>query len=90
MKINLGDQIYKWRQKLDDMGVANKSKKLICKGMGMVLNHKALYNAGTSMAHLLNGMPDAIVECKINPWAYGHKMMKFPKKPFHKQFKNEQ
>lgn len=90
MKINLGDQIYKWRQNLDDMGVANKSKKLICKGMGMVLNHKALYNAGTSMAHLLNGMPDAITECKINPWAYGHKMMKFPKKPFHKQFNNEQ
>jgi L-lactate dehydrogenase complex protein LldF len=27
------------------------------------------------------------MNCGLNPWAEGHKMMEFPKKPFHKLFK---
>ena len=84
VKINLGEQIYMWRQKLDSLGVANKEKKMICKGLDMVFNHPSLYNAGTSLAHILNSMPSWLLENSLNPWAYGHKMMKFPKKPFHK------
>lgn len=86
VKVDLGDQIYKWRQKLDEFGTANKQKKMICKGMKLALENTPLYNAGTSMLHLLNGMPDSLVNCKVNPWAYGHKTMKFPRKPFHKLF----
>ncbi len=87
VKINLGEQIYMWRQKLDSLGVANKEKKMICKGLDMVFNHRSLYNAGTSLAHILNSMPSWLLENSLNPWAYGHKMMKFPKKPFHKVIK---
>lgn len=86
VKVDLGDQIYKWRQKLDDFGTANKQKKLMCKGMKAALENTPLYNTGTSMLHLLNSMPDALVNCRLNPWAYGHKTMKFPKQPFHKIF----
>ena len=73
-----------WRQKLDSLGVANKEKKMICKGLDMVFNHPSLYNAGTSLTHILNSMPSWLLENSLNPQAYGHKMMKFPKKPFHK------
>lgn len=86
MKIDLGDQIYKWRQTLDGFKAANSEKKGMCMAMKFVFDHKGIYNAGTSMAHLVNHIPDAIVNCRLNPWAYGHKMMKFPKKPFHRIF----
>lgn len=87
VKIDLGDQIYKWRQKLDSFGTANPQKKLICKGMKLALGNKAVYNAATSAAHLANHVPSALMNCRLNPWAEGHEMMKFPKKPFHKLFK---
>lgn len=85
-KVDLGDQIYKWRQKLDDYGTANKQKKMMCKGMKVALENTPIYNMGTSMLHFANSLPDGMVNCKLNPWAYGHKTMKFPKKPFHKIF----
>lgn len=87
VKINLGEQLYLWRQKLDGMGVANKEKKRMCSAMGAVLSRPSLYNALTSMAHLANLVPGFIMHSSLNPWAYGHKMMKFPSKPFHKQIK---
>lgn len=83
VKINLGDKIYHWRQKLDNFGTANKEKKLMCKGMKTLFNHPALYNMATGMLSMANHIPDSIMHCRLNPWAEGHKMMKFPKKPFH-------
>ena len=90
VKIDLGDQIYKWRQQLDDFGTANKQKKMMCKGMSMLFEHPALYNTATSLSPIANVMPSFIMECGLNPWAEGHKMMKFPKKPFHKIIKDNQ
>ena len=29
------------------------------------------------------------MNCSLNPWAEGHDMMKFPKKPFHSIIKEE-
>ncbi|MBD5355606.1 MAG: lactate utilization protein [Bacteroides sp.] len=84
-KVDLGTQIYKWRQVLDSYGVANKEKKMMVKGMDLIYDHPSLYNAATACAHFLNGM-EPLVNNGLNPWAYAHKMMKFPKKPFHKQF----
>lgn len=89
VKIDLGDQIYKWRQQLDDFGTANKQKKMMCKGMSMLFNHPALYNTATTLSPIANIMPSFIMNCGLNPWAEGHKMMKFPKKPFHKIIKQE-
>lgn len=86
-KINLGEQIYKWRQKLNGFGTANKEKKLMCKGMKMALGSWTVYNLATSMLPLANYVPSALMESGINPWAYGHKMMHFPGKPFHKLIK---
>ena len=87
VKIDLGDQVYKWRQKLQEYGTASKSKKMMCDAMSRAFGSEALYNTATSGAHLLNNMPHGLVHCNINPWAEGHEMMKFPAKPFHKVFK---
>ena len=87
VKLNLGDQIYQWRQQLDDFGTANPQKKLMCKGMSMLYGSEGLYNLGTALAHWANIIPSPLINCGLNPWAEGHKMMQFPKKPFHKIFK---
>jgi L-lactate dehydrogenase complex protein LldF len=87
VKINLGDQIYLWRQQLDDFGTANPQKKLMCRGMSMLYGSPGFYNIATSLAHWANFIPSPIINCSINPWAEGHKMMQFPKKPFHELFK---
>ncbi|MDE6096017.1 MAG: lactate utilization protein [Muribaculaceae bacterium] len=88
VKINLGEQIYKWRQTLDGLGVANPEKKMICKAMDYVFDNKSVYNTATSCAHIVNNLPSFMVNNGLNPWAYAHKMMKFPKKPFHKDMED--
>lgn len=86
VKVDLCDQIYRWRQRLDSLGVANRQKKLISKGMTMVLSRPGLYDIASEKAHWANILPSSLINCGLNPWAYGHDMMKFPKKPFHKLF----
>lgn len=90
VEIDLGDQIYRWRQKLDAMGHANNQKKYMCMAMEKVMGSEKLYNAATGKLHLVNHLPSWLVNCGLNPWAYGHKTMKFPPKPFHAVMKEQQ
>ena len=88
VKINLGDQIYQWRQKLDDIGHANQEKKHMCMAMEKVMGCTRLYDAATSKLHWVNNLPEWMVNCGLNPWAYGHKTMHFPDRPFHEAIKD--
>ncbi len=90
VKINLGDQIYLWRQQLDSFGTANTQKKLMCRAMGLLYGSKSIYNLGTSLAHWANMIPDSLMNSGLNPWAEGHAMMKFPKQPFHEEIKKHE
>jgi L-lactate dehydrogenase complex protein LldF len=83
VKVNLGDQIYQWRQQLDDFGTANPQKKMMCKGMGVLFGSSGIYNTAMKFAPLANWVPSALMQSGINPWAQsGHKMMTFPKNSF--------
>ena len=66
-KVNLGDQIYLWRQQLDEFGTANPQKKLMCKGMSTLYGNEGLYNLGTALAHWANIIPSPILNCGLNP-----------------------
>lgn len=59
----------------------------MCNGMELIFDRSSLYNAATGALHLANHVPDQLMNSAINPWAAGHKMMKFPHKPFHKLIK---
>ena len=83
VKIDLGDQVYKWRQQLDDFGTANAQKKLICQGMSLLYGSPALYKTATAISPIANIVPRFLMNSGLNPWAEGHDMMTFPKKPFH-------
>jgi L-lactate dehydrogenase complex protein LldF len=85
--VNLGDQIYQWRQQLDDFGTANPEKKLMSRGMSMVFGSTGVYNTALKFAPLANYVPSALINCGLNPWSEGHKMMTFPKQSFHTLWK---
>ena len=57
------------------------------KVLGLVRDMLLGHNFGTGMAHWANLIPSPIMNCSLNPWADGHKMMEFPKKPFHEVIK---
>ena len=74
--------MYKWRQQLDEFGTANSDKKRMCLGMKMLFGSSGLYNTAMKFAPMANWVPSFLMESGLNPWADGHKMMKFPRNSF--------
>ena len=83
VKVDLSSQVYRWRQELDDYGHADPMKRMMSKGMSFLFNHPALYTTALRMSPMANWVPGPLMNLPLNPWAYGHEMMKFPKKSFH-------
>lgn len=81
-EIDLGEQIYRWRQELDSLGKADPAKKITSKGMKFLFTHPAIYSTALKMAPLLNYVPEAVTNIKINTWCVGHTMPKFAKESF--------
>ena len=87
VKVDLSSQVYRWRQELDDHGHADPMKRMMSQGMSFLFNHPALYTTALRFSPMVNWVPGPLINMKLNPWAYGHTMMKFPKKSFHEQWK---
>ena len=83
VQVDLSQQIYRWRQRLEAIGQANAMKKLMSQGMTILFNHPALYTATLRLSPAANWLPSALMNSALNPWARDHQMMKFPKKSFH-------
>ena len=56
-KVDLAEQIYKWRQDLDGLGKANTGKKIMSGGMKFLMERPALFNAALWAAPVINGLP---------------------------------
>ena len=83
VQVDLSTQIYRWRQQLDSLEKADPMKKYMSAGMGFLFNHPAFYTGVLHLSPAVNWLPGPVVQCSLNPWAYGHQMMKFPQKSFH-------
>jgi len=84
VKVDLSSQIYRWRQEWPA-----PMKKVISAGMSYLFNHPGVYTSALRLAPMANWIPGPLMNLKLNPWAYGHKMMKFPKKSFHQLWKEK-
>jgi len=89
VKVNLSSQIYRWRQELDSLGHADPMKKMMSMGMSFLFNRPAIYAGALRLAPMANLVPAPLMNLKLNPWAYGHEMMTFPKKSFHQLWKEK-
>ena len=89
VKVDLSSQVYRWRQQLESLGHANKMKKMMSGGMSYLFNHPKVYKTALRLSPAVNWVPAPLMNLKLNPWTYGHKMMKFPKKSFHQLWSKE-
>lgn len=89
-KIDLADQIYRWRQQLPQIGKESKAKHAISKGMQVVMDHPALYHAALALAPLANHTPAGIAHSKHNPWGAEREMPHFAKKTFEQLYKEQE
>ncbi len=89
VKVDLSTQIYRWRQELDSLGRADSMKKMMSGGMSFLFNHPALYTTALRLSPMVNWIPGPLINLKLNPWTYGHQMMKFPPKSFHQLWKEK-
>ncbi|MBQ7181270.1 MAG: lactate utilization protein [Bacteroidaceae bacterium] len=87
VKVDLSTQIYRWRQRLDGLHRADGMKKMISRAMSFIFNRPGLYTRLVGSLHIARWIPSGLMNSKLNPWAYGHEMMKFPSKSFHQTWK---
>lgn len=86
-KVDLGEQIYKWRQNLDRIGRANKQKKLMSAGMQYLMERPALFNTALKFAPLVNHLPRFMVYNAVNAWGKGRELPTFAKESFNELWK---
>ena len=78
-KVDLAEQIYKWRQQMNELGVAAPSKKLIVKAMNMIMRSGLVFDTAISCAPYL---PRFVYNNVLNPWCGGREMPHFAKRSF--------
>lgn len=87
VKVDLGEQIYAWRQQLDDLGEANKEKKLMIRAMTPVLKSPKLFNSALKMSPIVNKLPRPLVYNRLNAWGQSRELPKFAKQSFNSWWK---
>ncbi len=87
VKVDLSSQVYRWRQQLESLHRADPMKKAMSQGMSVLFNHPSLYAGVLRLSPMVNWVPRCLTNLPLNPWAYGHEMMTFPKKSFHQLWK---
>lgn len=83
-KVNLGEQIYAWRQEMDSLGVAAKSKKAMVKAMNLIMRHRGIFYAGVGA---LPYVPRFVYNNRFNPWCEAREMPHFDTKSFNTLWK---
>lgn len=81
-KIDLADQIYKWRQQLDSLGKADRTKKLLSGGLRYLFARPALYNTALRLAPIINKTPRFLIYNNLNAWGKGRELPVFAKESF--------
>lgn len=82
VKIDLGEQIYRWRQKLAPLGVANKEKKMMSYGLKFLMERPGLFNTALKLAPIANNMPRFLLYNSLNAWGKHRELPKFAKQSF--------
>ncbi len=86
-RIDLGEQIYKWRQKLDSVGKASKEKKVISGGLKFVIERPKLFNFALKCAPIVNVTPRFMKYNGLNDWGKGRELPEFAKESFNTMWK---
>jgi L-lactate dehydrogenase complex protein LldF len=87
VKIDIHEQLYKWRQVIVQEGHAPAAKKMAMKTMTWVLSHPSVYHtAGKTGRWFMTNAPFT-VNNGLNPWWKGRDMPEVPKESFGQWYK---
>lgn len=88
VKIDIHEQLWKWRQVIAAEGYVSTGKKIGMKGMAFVLARPALYRFSGSMARwFMRTLPFLFKSKKLNPWYRQREMPQPPKQSFQHWYK---
>lgn len=82
VKIDIHDQLYKWRQVIVKAGYTPKAKTIAMKGMAFTLASPALYRAAGKMGRWTFKHAPFAVNNSANPWYKHREMPKAPEQSF--------
>jgi len=88
VKINIHEQLYKWRQVIAKQGPPDRTKKMAMKIAGATLSKPSLYDFFGSMARkALMVTPDSLVYSSLNVWGKQRDLPDPPKESFKAWYK---
>jgi L-lactate dehydrogenase complex protein LldF len=91
VKIDIHDQLWKWRQVLVAEGYVDTTKKIGLKGMAFVLARPGLYRFAGKAGRMMMRIFPWLLNNKLNPWYKQREMPAPPKESFRDWFiKNKQ
>lgn len=83
VKINIHDQLYKWRRLIAEKGLVPEKKALTLRMAGYILARPRLYRLATAAARLaLRRLPRALLYSRLNAWGRDREMPEPPKESF--------
>ena len=91
VKIDIHEQLRKWRQLISAEGYVSTGKKIGMKGMAFVVARPALYRFSGRMARwFMRVVPFLFKSKKLNPWYRQREMPQPPKQSFRDWYKQKQ
>jgi L-lactate dehydrogenase complex protein LldF len=87
VKIDIHDQLYKWRQVLMNEGHGPAAKKASMKMMGWVLSSPAIYDMAGKAGRWVIKHSSFLVSNKMNPWFKEREMPSAPSQSFKEWYK---
>jgi L-lactate dehydrogenase complex protein LldF len=83
VKIDISDQIYKWRRVVAAKGMLKLSKKVGMSALGTTLAHPAVFHAAESAGEsALEHLPRFLLYNPLNPWGKHRELPAVPKQTF--------
>ena len=87
VKIDIHDQLYKWRQVLAKGGYVSSTKEMGLKGMAAMLSNPSLYRTSGAIGRWIMKHLPFLVDTKLNPWYKQREMPIVPKNSFGNWYK---
>jgi L-lactate dehydrogenase complex protein LldF len=88
VKIDIHDQLYKWRQVIVKNGYVSTTKKTGISGMSFVLSNPAVYKISGSVGRWILKYFPFVVNNKFNPWYKQREMPAPPAQSFNQWYRN--
>ncbi len=83
VKIDIADQIYKWRRVVASQGLLHMTKRVGMSALGATLSDPALFHGGEAVAEVaLEHLPRFLLYNPLNPWGKHRELPAVPKQTF--------